>query len=116
MKNYVIFMLCFTVWGCRQEKQPETIRFNRDQWLSGDIRTRGKMVDRLIKDSLLIGKSKKEIINLLGEQKDTTGSFSYQVDIGLNSGPLGLGGKWLFDLNIHFDPSSNKVIAVQCND
>lgn len=99
-----------------QNKIRESIKFNRDEWLHGDIITRGKMVDNIIEDSILIGKSRSEILNLLGEQRDTTGNFSYQVDIGLTTGPFGLGGVWLFNLNIHFDPLTNKVVEVRCND
>ena len=76
----------------------------------------GKMVGEIINDSLLIGKSKSEVITLLGDQGDTSGNFSYTVDIGLKTGPFGLGGVWLFDLNIHFDTLTRKVIEVKCND
>lgn len=57
-----------------------------------------------------------EVLDLLGDQGDTTGNFNYQVDIGLRTGPLGLGGVWLFDLNIYFDTLENKVFEVRCND
>jgi hypothetical protein len=116
-RNLIIIMPLFLfVIGCRQEKQTERLKFNREQWLHGDIRTRGEMVDNIIEDSLLIGKSKSEVLTLLGEQGDTNGNFSYQVDIGLKTGPFGLGGIWPFDLNIHFDTLSSKVIKVGCND
>ncbi|MBK8482785.1 MAG: hypothetical protein IPL31_00115 [Saprospiraceae bacterium] len=118
MKRYLIFTLplLLTVFGCGQENQNEKIKFNREEWLHGDWRTRGKMVDNIIEDSTLIGKSKMEVLSLLGEQGDTTDNFSYQVDIGLKTGPFGLGGVWLFDLNIHFDTLTNIVFEVRCND
>jgi hypothetical protein len=74
------------------------------------------MVDNIINDSILIGKSKVEVLNLLGDQGDTVGNLSYQVDLGLKTGITGLGGKWLFNLNIHFDSLRNKVYKVSCND
>ena len=118
MNRNLIFITPFLliVLGCVQEKQNEKIKFNKEVWLQGDWRTRGKMVDNIIEDSILIGKSKKEVLNLLGDQGDTIGNFGYFVDIGLKSGPFGLGGIWLFNLNIHFDTLENKVLEVRCND
>ncbi len=92
------------------------IDFNQEQWLHGDYRIRGKMVDNIIEDRILIGKSKIEVLKLLGDQGNTAGSFSYQVDIGLKTGPFGLGGVWPFYLNIHFDTLKNRVFEVRCND
>jgi hypothetical protein len=112
----LILLLFFIVIGCRQNKQTERLKFNRGEWLHGDIRTRGKMVDYIIEDSILIGKSKSEVLSLLGDQGETNGNFSYPVDIGKTTGPFGWGGIWPFDLNIHFDTLSNKAIEVRCND
>ncbi len=92
------------------------MKFNQVEWAQGDMSVRGKMVDNIIEDSILIGKSKNEVIDLLGEQGDTTGNFSYGVDIGLKTGPFDLGGTWPFDLNIYFDSLSKKVIEVRCKD
>ncbi|MBK8243616.1 MAG: hypothetical protein IPK88_09330 [Saprospiraceae bacterium] len=111
-----ILPLFFIVIGCRQDKQTENLKFNREEWLQGDIRTRGKMVENIIDDNILINKSKSEVLSLLGDQGDTTGNFSYQVDIGKTTGPFGWGGIWPFALNIHFDTLSSKVIEVRCND
>jgi hypothetical protein len=74
------------------------------------------MVENMIEDSILIGKSKMEVLELLDDQGGTSGNFSYPVDLGLQTGPFGLGGVWMFDLNIQFDTLTHKVIAVSCND
>lgn len=118
MKRYLIFIsvFIFITLGCEEENQHKNIVFNRGEWLNGNERIRGKMVDNIINDSILIGKSKIEVLNLLGDQGDTVGNLSYQVDLGLKTGILGLGGAWLFDLNIHFDTTQNKVFEVRCND
>jgi hypothetical protein len=120
MKRDLIFILplflILIVLACKQENQDEKIQFNREAWLQGDSRTRGKMVDDIIEDSILIGKSKREVLHLLGDDVDTSGNFSYPVDLGLKTGPFGLGGMWPFDLNIHFDTLTNKVFEVTCND
>ncbi len=111
-----IFPLILLGFGCGPGPEKEKMKFDQEEWLHGDRRTRGKMVDNIIEDSILIGKSKIEILSLLGGQGDTTGNFGYPVDIGLKTGPFGLGGVWLFDLNIHFDTLTNKVFEVRCND
>lgn len=102
--------------GCSGDMLNDKIEFNNDDWINGDIQTRGRMVDDIIQDSILIGKSKKEVLALLGSQHDTTGNFSYKVDIGLRTGPFGLGDIWSFNLNVHFDSTNNKAIEVSCND
>jgi hypothetical protein len=118
MKSNLTFILplFLIAMGCNQNKQTERLKFNSEEWLQGDIRTRGKMIDNIVEDSILIGKSKSEVLVLLGDQGDTTGNLSYPVDIGLTTGPFSLGGIWLFYFNIHFDTLSHKVIEVRCND
>jgi len=118
MKHNCILILAILliVIGCNGENQMEKIKFNQKKWLHGDQRIRGKMVDDIINDSILMGKTKREVLSLLGDQGDTTGNFSYAVDLGLKTGPFGLGGAWLFGLNIHFDSLNQKVIEVRCND
>ncbi len=118
MKRYLIFIwaVFFVTFGCEEESQLEKVVFNREEWLNGNERIRGKMVDNIINDSILIGKSKVEVLNLLGDQGDTVGNLSYQVDLGLKSGIMGFGGALLFNLNIHFDTIQNKVFEVRCND
>ncbi|MFA9214947.1 MAG: hypothetical protein ACEQSR_14080 [Candidatus Methylacidiphilales bacterium] len=112
MKRYLIFILAilFITLGCEEENLYEKIVFNREEWLNGNERIRGKMVDDIINDSILIGKSKIEVLNLLGDQTDTIGNLSYQVDIGLKYGIMGFGGAWLFNLNIHFKLSKIKYL------
>lgn len=118
MKRFLIIVLAyiFSTFGCIEENQHDKVVFNKEEWLNGNESIRGKMVDNIINDSILIGKSKIEVLNLLGDQTDTTGNLSYQVDLGLKTGILGLGGAWLFNLNIHFDTIQNKVFEVRCND
>ncbi len=97
----------------------ESLEFESSRWLRGDRRLRGMMVDDLMRDSLLNGLTKIEVINLLDEatMSDTIAPFIYyEVDIGKEVGPYGLGGIWLFFLTIKFDPVKNNVIGVRCAD
>lgn len=116
MKLLIILCPLLVICGCSDLTTNDRLKFDPVQWANGDIRVRGKMVDNIIDDSLLIGKTKKQVIDLLGEQGDPSGNFSYTVDLGLKTGPMGLGGKWLFSLNIHFDTINKKVYEVRCND
>jgi hypothetical protein len=116
MRPLFLLISVLFVFGCSEKNSREKIKFNHEEWLQGNMRVRGKMVDNIIEDSILIGKSKIEVLELLGDQEDTTGNLSYAVDIGLKTGPFGWGGVWPFNLNIHFDSLINKVVEVRCND
>jgi len=105
------------VW-IRKYFKGAVINFDKAKWSSGDRRIRGEMVDKMISDSILIGKSKSEVLQLLGSPtaSDTTSPLVYEVDLGLKNGPLGLGGTWLFFMSVQFDTTTNKVNDVWCRD
>lgn len=93
--------------------------FDPVEWKRGDRRTRGAMVDDLETRSLLVGKDKPAVIALLGmpDASDTTGrSLDYAVDIGLRTGPWGMGGTWLFYTSVRFDTLSATVVEVYTRD
>lgn len=78
MKNkyitiFIVLILClfvFTIWYNRYL----TVNFNHDIWISAledeSWSTRKKMAENLIDRKTLIGKSKKEIIEMLGSSDD----------------------------------------------
>ena len=77
------------------------------------------MADDLTADRLLLGKDKHAVIALLGvpDASDSTGhSLDYAVDLGLRTGPWGLGGTWLFYTSVCFDTLSGTVIEVHTRD
>ena len=93
--------------------------FDPVEWKRGDRRTRGAMVDDLENRSLLIGKDKPAVIALLGmpDASDTAGfSLDYAVDVGLRTGPWGLGGTWLFYTSVRFDTLSATAVEVYTRD
>lgn len=93
--------------------------FDPEEWKRGDRRTRGAMVDDLETRNLLIGKDKTAVIALLGmpDASDTTGrSMDYAVDVGLRTGPWGLGGTWLFYTSVLFDTLSATAVEVYTRD
>lgn len=114
----IALVLCTYFLLRSKPSEEEALEFESSRWLEGDRRLRGMMVDDLMRDSLLNGLTKIEVINLLGEPtaSDTTATFIYAVDIGKEVGPYGLGGIWLFFLTIEFDQVKNNVIGVRCTD
>lgn len=86
--------------------------FAQDEWLQGNARTRGKMVHDLISRKIPDGKTKSEVIALLGMPADiSSGSVSYVVDIGhkFDSHP------WTYRLCIWLD-DSNRVKSYSLHD
>lgn len=88
-------------------------------WRKGDRRVRGAMTADLERSARLIGLTKGEVLDLLGAPtaSDTAGhALSYVVDLGLRTGPWGLGGPWLFQATVLFDSTSHRVNAVRTRD
>jgi hypothetical protein len=112
------FLAIIVLQGCTGRNDDEHLDFSHEQWLQGDWRIRGKMVNSIIDDSILFGKSKPEVINLLGEPTagDTIGLIVYVVDIGKKVGPFGMGGTSPFYMTVQFDSVTNKVSDVWCRD
>jgi len=108
--------LLFCVAGCDKHQRKKSIPFDQQTWIEGDREVRGQMVDHLINDSLLFGKTKEQVAEMLGGDGDTTLNLSYTVDIGYKTGPYGLGGVWLFELDIRFDSLTKEVVSVRCHD
>lgn len=93
--------------------------FEATAWRAGDRRVRGAMVEDLEGTRLLIGKSKRQVIDLLGlpDASDTAGqTLGYAVDLGLRTGPWGLGGTWLFFTSVVVDSTSALVTEVRTRD
>jgi hypothetical protein len=112
-----IKIISFLALSSCNSKEVKQIPFNSIDWKIGDRLARGQMVDYLMDKELLIGKSKMEIINLLGEpDSDTLSPINYVDDFNKKVGPFGLGGPWIFYLRIDFDTLTNKVKQVNCND
>lgn len=95
----------------------DPITFNSAAWKNGDRYLRGRMVDDLLRDSLLIGKTRKEVTDLLGSvgENASDSAWTYYTNNG-DTGPLGLGGPWMFALQIDFDSASGLVKSVRYYD
>lgn len=66
-KLLIILLLTFLGSGCLGEKQNNDLRFASEIWKTTDKRTRGRMVYDLQKSRILIGKTRREVIELLGQ-------------------------------------------------
>ncbi len=73
------------------------------------------MVRDLEARALLIGLTKSEVIDRLGmpEDRDTLGDhLGYAVDPGLRTGPFGVGGIWVFWMDVRVDSLSARIAEV----
>ena len=108
--------LVFTIWlilygsfllsACSNNKP-----FNSEAWLKGDRRVRGQMTHSLKDGRILEGKSRPEVIAMLGKPD---GEYSevliYQVDLGHKFGS----SPWLYQLNVALE--GGKVARVGLTD
>jgi len=87
--------------------------FDEQQWRTGDARVRGTMVHDLMDRKLIDGKSRDELVALLGEPDrsydepvayvDSDRSIAYVVDIGDRF----CGAPWTYRLWIELDEARN---------
>jgi hypothetical protein len=110
LKAIFILILTITVLSCGTiNKSDNDLDFDSKKWKSGDIRTKGKMTDNLLNDSLLIGKTKDEILEMLGEPDQRTASrLHYTVDPGIEY----MNESWTYWFSVEIDTTSGKVDEV----
>jgi hypothetical protein len=116
------FFLAVLSAGCtgmgRHDDVPER-SFDAATWRTGDRRVRGSMVEDIEQQHVLIGNSKRQVMDLLGppDASDTAGhTLQYAVDLGLRTGPWGLGGTWLFFTTVVIDSTSGQVTELRTRD
>jgi hypothetical protein len=105
MKQTILLLFIFFL-SCGNNNKAE--KFNKEKWINGTQIERGNMSTDLVDSKILIGKTKTQIIELLGNPKDSTKiNFHYQVDFGFMVP---------FHLDIDFDLVESKVIEVKLAD
>ena len=83
-------------------------KFDKEKWKTGTQIERGNMSTDLIESEILIGKSKFEVIDILGKPKDSTNTnFHYLVDYGYMTP---------FHLDVNFDLTDLNVKEVTITD
>ena len=96
----------FFLSGCSNNKP-----FNSEVWLKGDQRVRGQMASSLKDNRILEGKSRSEVIAMLGKPDgEYSEVVTYQVDLGHKFGS----SPWLYQLNVAFEDS--KAVRVSLTD
>lgn len=78
----IVFL--FVLWGAScSDSNSNELQFDTRQWKAGDFRHRGQMAKSLREHSILMGKTKEEVRQLLGDpQKEEVGYLSYKLDLG----------------------------------
>jgi len=108
MKRRLIFILFSLVLLTSCQNSKSKIPFEKEKWEQADLRIRGRMVDDLFKQNLLVGKTKREVKNLLGEPDYEEDFYlSYKVD---------LGKMYVYDLIVKLDSTSRKTAEVLLDD
>jgi len=104
--SLVLIVLLILHLGCGGESRNQ--KFNKEKWKMGTQQDRGNRAEDLIKSYELKGKTKSEILELLGQPKDTSEFwYHYLVDYGYMT---------LFHLEFMFDSTEFKVIKVTLDD
>ena len=105
MKQTLLLLFIFLL-SCGNNNKAE--KFNKEKWINGTQIERGNMSTDLVDSKMLIGKTKVEVIELLGNPKDSSLiNFHYPVDFGFMVP---------FHLDINFDLIDKKVKEVTLAD
>ena len=91
--------------------------FDSSAWKAGGVRQRGRMARNLDNSGILLGKTREEVIDMLGLSDADDGSMTYRYVHGdLLGGMLGLPfAEWGEYVFIAFD-SEGRVKYTQCRD
>jgi hypothetical protein len=84
LKLSVLSLLICTVFSSCKDLEPNTLPFSPEVWKTSTFRKRGQMVRSLVNQELLEGKSRSEVVSILGEPDDTFGNLNrYAIDFGM---------------------------------
>jgi len=82
--------------------------FEPKAWKEGGHRLRGEMAADLERSKLLLGKTKAEVLDLLGKSPGTNEAvWGYPLDSGHS-----FGLRWQYQIYIYFDTNNNVVTNV----
>ena len=99
-----IFLVCI---GCRR-RRGELKKFNSEEWKASSQVERGYMTSDLIKRKLLVGKTKPEVLEMLGVPKDISRTrFHYLLDYGYSTP---------FHLDVIFAKTNQRITEAKVSD
>lgn len=104
-KALIIIVLFFSFISC-ENYNPK--KFDSVKWKNASQREKGLMASDLVDSKILLGKSKTEVLELIGKPKDSSNiNFHYLIEFGYIVP---------FHLDVNFDKNENKVIDVTLAD
>jgi hypothetical protein len=105
----LVISLCIMVAACG-DGRPDDVQFDSGKWKEGDPRVRYQMKADLIKRNILIGRTRDEIVDVLGsgefEQEDY---IQYEIDNGKLPAAITISPVYL---TLIFDNGSQQVREV----
>jgi hypothetical protein len=78
----ILFLLCTLTFSCK-DFQSNDLVFSSKEWKESDFRVRGRMYSSLLNQKLLTGKTRSEVIEILGKaDEEYKDSIKYAIDLG----------------------------------
>ncbi|WP_299383909.1 hypothetical protein [uncultured Lacinutrix sp.] len=100
-KIIIVILLLISFSNCTDNN---TKKFETTKWKNASPREQGLMASDLVESNILIGKSKSEVLELIGTPKDSSAiNFHYLIEFGYMAP---------FHLDVNFNKNENKVIDV----
>jgi len=81
-KYIVLLLCCLMILSCK-DFHANNLEFNSKEWQENDLRLRGRMHSDLLRRNLLTGKTKEEVIQILGNpDEEYENTVKYGIDLG----------------------------------
>jgi hypothetical protein len=104
----ILLLLCTLTFSCK-DFQSNDLVFSSKEWKESDFRVRGRMYSNLLDQKLLIGRTRTEVLEILGKSdEEYKDSVKYAIDLGSSF------ERWIQRnfLMITFDEQTQKVKEV----
>jgi len=109
--SIILLIVAVSVSAC-SDSLPNDLPFDSAKWKQGDPRVRYQMKADLMRRDPLIGKTRREIIDMLGpsdRDRDQKTYIQYEIDTGRLSLPIKIARDYL---TLIFDDSGQRVKEV----
>jgi hypothetical protein len=108
----IFFFLIVTLFATACEEQ-NNVPFDKQRWRQANHRERGQMIPDLHNSKVLLGKSVRQTLDLLGPADDSSEYFlSYTFD----NGKKYMGSNWVYYMNLRFDSTSKVCTSIGWDD
>lgn len=103
----LILAISFAV-SCKSDSLPNNLPFNSEEWKTGDSRRRGRMAHDLQQKSILVNKTKFEVVELLGKPDEQSNSKNWLYRVNFENKPV-ISVTSQINLSVNFDVETEKV-------